>query len=303
MITHLDHVYSYLKDNNLDDSLARFGRAGFLISPEKRRHTLGMLNGFVILTGTYLEFISIIDDADFQKNADDISRILRKAPHPYGIGAVCLDPQFIYDRLSPIYSKMDAPYSRGAADSPEDIRWTFCPIPLEAAPGAYVFPLKYHKREKPEYEEKKGPNTIFGIGGFYFCSDAPESRIDTWTKTLQSVTPNFKREGFEISFGCQKLRWLTKQERERIFGDKVWDKRTFLDAEICGIRLLAESLTTAKTHLEQGGFQVERSDEWDALIATDPNSAFTLVIEEGNSAQFLASLNSLNPEKSTRLMS
>ena len=69
MITHLDHIYSYLKDNNLDDALARFERAGFLPMPDKVRHSLGMLNRFISLTGSYLEFVSIVDDADFQKNA------------------------------------------------------------------------------------------------------------------------------------------------------------------------------------------------------------------------------------------
>ena len=152
-------------------------------------------------------------------------------------------------------------------------------------------------RKNSEYEEKKGPNTIFGIGGFYFCSETPDARIDTWTKTLQPVTSNFKREGLEIFFGCQKLRWLTRESRERIFGDMRWNKRTFLGAEICGVRLLAESLTTAQTFLEQADFEVKRSEELNALIATDTNSAFTLVIEQGDSTEFLSSLNALNPPK------
>jgi hypothetical protein len=296
MITHLDHIYSYLKDNNLDEALARFGRAGFLIQPEKMRHSLGMLNGFITLTGTYLEFASIVDDADFKKNADPISRLLRKSPHPYGVGAICHDPHLIYDRLSPLYSKIRPPYSRGAADSPDDIRWTFCPLPYAATPGADVFPLKYHKRKTATYEAKMGPNTIFAIGGFYFCSDTPEMRVDAWEKTLQPVTLDFKREGLEISFGCQKLRWLTRSDRENFFGDTEWDQRTFLGAEICGVRLLAESLPTAKAYLEQAGFQVKQSEELNALITTDANTGFTLVTEEGNSAEFLSSLNKSSPQ-------
>lgn len=293
MITHLDHIYSYLKDNKLDDALARFERAGFLPMPDKVRHSLGMLNGFISLTGSYLEFVSIVDDADFQKNADAVSKILRKFPHPYGVGAVCQDPNLIYDRLSPIYPKLRPPYSRGSADLPDEIRWTFCPLPANATWGADVFPLKYHKRKTSEYELKKGPNTVFGIGGFYFCSDTPESRLETWSKTLESVTHNFRREGSKVSFGCQTLTWLTKNEREQVFGDVGWDKRIFLGAEICGVRLLAESLEIAKTFLEQADFQVKWSEELKALITTDKNSAFTLVIEQGNSAEFLSSLNAL----------
>jgi hypothetical protein len=291
MITHLDHVYSHLKDNNLEETLAKFERAGFIANPTKTRHPNGHLNGFVMLTGTYLEFISVIDEADFLKNADSTDKTLRSDPHPYGIGAVSLDPQLIHERLSPIYPNLKPPYSRGAADSPEDIRWTFCPLPEEATPGAYVFPLKYHKRNTSKVDETKGANTIFGIGGFYFCAESPSSRMDTWTKTFEHVTPNFKREGNEISFGCQRLRWFSKAEHAQIFGNVNWDKRKFLDAEICGVRLLAESLAVAKPCLEQGGFQVRKSDELNALITTDPNSGYTLVIEEGDSKQFLSSMN------------
>jgi len=291
MITHLDHIYSYLNGNNLDGTLARFEKAGFLISPNKMRHAEGMLTGFVSFTGTYLEFISIVDEAEFAKEASEESKLLRLAPHPYGIGAVCLDPDLIYNKLSPIYPQFKPPYSTGSADKPEDIIWTFSPFPSAASLGAYLFALKYHKRLTPEFEEKKGPNSIFGIAGVYFCADDPEARADLWEKTLQSVTQDFKRANSEISFGCQKLRWMGCPERERIFGDQGWDQRKFLGAEICGVRLLAESLTAARRHLEQGGFQVRHSPDLNALITTDPNSAFTLVIEEGVSAQFCSALN------------
>jgi hypothetical protein len=219
MITHLDHVYSHLKDNDLEKTLAKYERAGFIANQTKMRHPNGHLNGFVTLTGTYLEFISIVDEADFSKNADSTERALREDPHPYG------------------------------------------------------------------------------IGGFYFCAGSPSSRMDTWTKTFEHVTPNFKREGSEISFGCQKLRWFSKAEHAQIFGNTSWDKHQFLNAEICGVRLLAESLTTAKAYLERGGFQVRMSDELNALITTDPNSAYTLVIEEGDSREFLFLLNGLSSKK------
>lgn len=72
MITHFDHVYSPLRDNDLDGTLNRFRRAGFLVGEDTRRHACGRLTGFAHMTGSYLEFLSVIDEEEFQREANRV---------------------------------------------------------------------------------------------------------------------------------------------------------------------------------------------------------------------------------------
>ena len=254
MITHLDHLYSYLRDNNLETALKRLEAAGFIRVEKNMRHPAGHLNGFVKMTGTYLEFVSIVDEIEFEKDASPEDRLFRKHPQPFAAGAVCTDPQLIFERLSPIYSSLKPPYSRGEthnADSP--ILWTFCPLPSEATPGAEVFPLKYHSMSGKPYELTMGANSVFGITGLVLCSDQISERMDVWEKTLRSVSWNFKRTENEIEFGVQRLSWLTPAQYEARFL-APWVKLESKCGEISAIKLGVQSLETAKTCLESVGF-------------------------------------------------
>ena len=81
MISHFDHIFCHSPNNQLDETLKRFEEAGFIVSPRKMRHPAGHYNGFIQLTQTYLEVISIVDEDEFQRDASslDFSSSNRKA--------------------------------------------------------------------------------------------------------------------------------------------------------------------------------------------------------------------------------
>lgn len=291
MITRFDHVYSYLKDNDLDACYARFSRAGFLMDERRMRHPKGHLTGFVEMTGTYLEFLSVVDEQEFEREADPENRIFRSNPQPFGIGAVCTDPQLIFDRLAPIYPELKKPYSRGEQGKPEGpVLWTFCPLPHQATPGADVFPLMYHRRQGKKYELKVGPNTIFALGGVWLCSDSIEGRMDVWKRTLKPVTQDFRRLGRDIEFGAQKLSWISEAEYKTNFKD-AWTSRSNEVGDICAVRLLAKDLSVAQKFLEKEGFAFLRDGEDQLITAKDANTGYAFVIERSDSEIFLTELN------------
>ena len=294
MITHLDHVYSYLRDNHLDNTLARAERAGFRIAPNKMRHPAGHFNGFTEMTGSYLEFISVVDEAEFDKEATGDDRLFRAEPGPFSSGAVCLDPLQLFLQLKPRYPTLKPPYSRGETGQVDAvIRWTFCPLPVECTPGCDVFPLKYHSRTGKPYDLKVGKNSIYGMTGLVLCTDSVDKDMDSWEKTLSPVTSGFRREANEIQFGVQKLTWITPAEYQDRFG-APWLKRSSPCGSVAAVKLGAASIDTARSFLEPEGFRVAQGNIETATVAKDRNTGFAFMLERGDPEAFLIGLNQMS---------
>jgi hypothetical protein len=112
MLELFDHVFSPLRDNDLDATLARFARAGFLVSPKKVRHPAGRLSGFVHLTSFYLEFLSVVDEVAFGREAAWDEQYFRAHPRPYGFGPLTSDATALHRTLSRQYPEMPPVVSR-----------------------------------------------------------------------------------------------------------------------------------------------------------------------------------------------
>ena len=291
MISYFDHVYSHLRGNDLDAQLERMKRAGFELAEGKVRHRAGMLNGFVRMTGTYLEFISIVDEAEFEREAKTEDRIFRKAPKPSGIGAVSSNLDEVHRRLSSRFPDLKKPYISGKKDDPESKPvWRFCPFPFSLTPGANVFPLEYLNSKGKPVTLKQGANSIFGVTGFLFCSDHVDARVSKWQEVLEPVTREFSREGNTIRFGAQQLKWITPEEYEQRF-ERPWQR--FLESpcgEIAAVLLGVEDLDRARDYLSREGFFL-RGDDNQAWTLYDDATGFTFVLERGDPGLFLQQLN------------
>lgn len=187
MFTHFDHTFAPLRDNNLDATLARFERAGFLLIPKKVRHPAGRLSGFVQLTSSYLEFLSVVDEGAFAREATSEERYFRAHPRPYGFGALMSDAVSLHRTLSRQFPEMPPVVIRAPVGG-EELAWSFCLPPPRAFPGAFVFALQYHgNRPGLPLQAQCGPNTIFALGGFVLCSPEPAAAIKTWRSSLREI--------------------------------------------------------------------------------------------------------------------
>jgi hypothetical protein len=284
MITHFDHVYSHTLDSRLKEDLERFEKAGFLINPNFARHPAGHYNGFISLTRSYLELISIVDEDEFQRDAKPDDKYFRTRPQPFGIGALTETPEQIYKNLHSLYSNMQEPYSRGESGKENaPILWTFAPLPLKSTPGAYVFALKYHSTSTTptKWIQRLGPNQVFALGGFYFCSEEIEKDFGTWKTTMQNSAYDFSFSNNHLDIGFQKLTWITPQQYRDLF-EAEWIHHPVENGKIAAVKLLTRNLETSIEWLEKGGFQFLKKTEICAYFRKDKNTGYTFVLEQSD---------------------
>lgn len=287
MIKLFDHVFSPVRDNDLDATLARFERAGFLLNPKKVRHPCGRLTGFVQLTESYLEFLSVIDEAEFAREATWVDRFFRTNPHPYGIGALTTRARAIHRALSPHFPEMP-PVTTRAPVGREKPAWTFCSMSPRAFAGAFVFALQYHGRRRVKPKLQHGQNTIFALGGFTFCSAEPDRARSTWKRTLERVT-RVTASGPKLRHGAQEVEWISFDEyRQRTRHPYRGGHEHF--GGIAGIKLLCSDIGKACRRLVGGGFQCVLESQTNAFFEPDPNTGYTFELIQQGPARFLRSL-------------
>lgn len=288
MLTLFDHVFSPLKDNHLDAALRRFERAGFIVDADKARHRCGRLTGFVRLTGTYLELLSVVDEAEFQRDAMRVDRIFRQDPQPYGVGAIAAEPNEIYRRLHPIHPEMAAPAVHFAVgDETRRPRWTMGMMPRKAFPGTNVFTIKYHERSPDAFRLRQGPNTIFALGGFVFCTARAAEHRAAWRTTLELVGQNRPEErGTTLRVGGQEIEWRSPDDYRQIFGRPY--NRMYEDlGAIAAVKLLCTDLVTAQRSLTAAGFELAQACAGRAYFHRDANTGFTFELSEADPSEFL----------------
>jgi hypothetical protein len=173
----IDHVFSPIRDNDLDGTLARFERAGFLINPERVRHRPGRLNGFATLTESYLEFMSVVDEAKFARDATPEERFYRRHPHPSGIGFRTADARALHRKLSRVCSFPPQFLTQAPAGDPaRRPAWRICVFPRLEIAGAFAFGIEYLGRRRRR-SLRQGPNTIFALGGVTYCTRDPRMTL------------------------------------------------------------------------------------------------------------------------------
>ncbi len=291
MITHFDHINSFLRSNRLQETIDRFKRAGFLDRGYTVRHPAGHLNGFVQLTFGDLEFISIVDEDEFEREASVEDKYFRKVGHPTSIGAVFHQPDQTYIELKKFIPDLSPPYSRGRKDAedPSAVVWTFLLLPHTAFPGAEIFCVKYHKFVGPAPVLRMGSNSIYGITGYVFCSDCIESDISRWLDLLRPISQEVRRVKNTIEMPIQRLKWITPQEYESIYG-KPWVKHPYLCGTIAAVILGADDLKQARSMLSKENFSIALESDEFIQLQTDEETRFTLWIESGSSTEFLEKL-------------
>jgi hypothetical protein len=269
----------------LDECLDRYEKAGFTLSPNKMRHPAGHYNGFVKLSGSYLEFISIVDEEEFNREATDDDRYFRNNPKPFAIGATSDNVDNIYEKLVSQYPDLPKTYSRGEAglnDGP--LLWSFLTLPTSVLSGANVFCLKYLKSPSLMYDLKVSNNGTYAVGGFVFCTNDPISRCREWESILTIVADKVSRIDEREIFSAERtLKWISSPKYEDLF-KRPWQKSERPCGEIAAVKLLTNDIVLTKISLEKAGFQILRDSN--PLLVDDPGSGFTYWIQEMSTEDF-----------------
>ncbi|MBI4238738.1 MAG: VOC family protein [Deltaproteobacteria bacterium] len=289
---HCDHVYSFSSANDLEATLRHFERAGFLRCDHRSHHPKGMLTGFVHLTGTYLEFITIEDEAAFLRDADAAEHWLRRHPRPYGIGLHTYNIEETHRHLQTVVPRTPPIVRRRRPEQPDGpVTWAFAEFPAAHVPGCELCAIEYLTRPRTPNTLIMGPNTIFAISGFVFCTDTPADRIAVWARTLAAVLPQCEQKQHTLSFGFQQFRWITPQEFEQWF-DARWIPADSRYGELCAVQVRAADLRTAAAALQDGGFAVRHRTAPPRLyVGPDPDTGYAFVVEPGAPNVLLTVLN------------
>ena len=296
MITHFDHVYSPLRDNDLDATLARFKRAGFLVGDSKARHACGRLTGFAHMTGSYLEFLSVIDEAEFNREAAVEDRIFRHFPRPYGIGARTSSARTVHRRIKRLHPDTPSLMTRSRIES-RDTRpvWTFCLMSRGAFPGANLFAIQYHSRRRDALTIRQGPNTIFALGGFVFCSAHVRADRAAWENSLRAVGRVVAR-GSHLECAGQQLEWISFSEYRRLMG-RPYQSTPFASGGIAVVKLFCANLRDSRRYLVSENFTCVRAAGDSALFAPDFNTGYAFELIQSDPSAFLQSMRGVQPTK------
>lgn len=294
MITHFDHVYSPLRDNDLDGTLGRFQRAGFLIGEHKCRHACGRQTGFAHMTGSYLEFLSVVDEAEFQREATVEDRIFRLCPRPYGIGARTNNARGVHRSIKSLHPATPPLMSRPALGS-RDARaaWTFTIMARRAFPGANVFAVQYHRRKRETFTPvRQGPNGIFALGGFVFCAEKPVVERARWHDSLNRIAA-VAPHGSRLELGGQQLEWISPAQYRRRMGQPY--AATPLSAGgLAAVKLLCANLREACRYLTAEEFSCVRATDTSALFAPDANTGYAFELIQREPSAFVRSMRTVS---------
>ncbi|MGK5086839.1 hypothetical protein WDW86_04725 [Bdellovibrionota bacterium FG-2] len=219
MITHFEHFLSFIADNQLQANMERWQRAGFILAPRYTKHEPGLENGFIHLTGTYLEFVSVADFEKFNKTTWEPNHRTRHTPRIIGAGAYTINPYWLHGLLRPKFPELQPCFAKGPADAPKSFTWAFCSMPMNANPGLFVFGIRPLINGVPPYDARIGANSIYGITGLILCQDKPEPRQARWSEIYKGVFKGFKKTGDGFGNAAQAVRWITPAKYQEIFNE------------------------------------------------------------------------------------
>ena len=277
MISHVDHVYSYLRDNDLDETLQRFQRAGFLIGATKARHSCGRLTGFAHMTASYLEFLSVTDEGTFRREASLDDRYFRLNPRPFGAGMRTMNARALHRSLRGKWTDLPAVIETCVpGSSPRTLGLTICLMPRTVFPGITLFAVQYHLRKKESGEVRFGPNTIFALCGLVFCTDDIPNEVSRWRRNL-SVFCGARRSKSIVAIGAQKLEWISPAEYRHRHGVEFQGNPLGGDG-IAVVQLACLDLSSACRFLEAEGFRRVGGTARKARFAPDANTGYTFEV-------------------------
>ena len=280
-----DHFITYTSAANIDNYLKEYAAQGFVPFKKTVRHDPGLRNGAISFGLEYVEFCWVEDEALFVA-ADEVEKLLRTTPRPFGLGMIADNVQAVHDDWTARGYSVPDVWSKVPRDAAPDTPpvWSFQEIPGELLPGVSCFVLTYHTRPKDELEQVIiAPNTIYAVSGTTFVAMEPEARAIRWRNLLApGEQVNQSEISFDVHIGPHHAMWMTPDAFQASYG-LHWMPFTHPIGEFALLHLLASDLSVTKTMMEQSGrqsYSISLRGEEELLIAPDTRDGFIFIIRQ-----------------------
>lgn len=288
MIGLFDHAYGFAPEGRLIEALAVWRAAGFAVRDDCIGHRGGKLSGFAMMTGSYLELIAVTDERAFAVQATAVEHAQRARGGPYALAAACRDAATVRNRLRetvPGIGPVDLrPVESEIDGSPA---WAMVELPAPVTPGASVSIIEYLRRGDDWATPTCGINGVYGVGGYFFCSERGAQAAAVWKTTFAPAVDDLRQDGARLRCGHQTLTWLSATEHMSLFGDRP--TATDLEAErLCAIGLLSVSVDRTAEAFAAAGMAVRALGDGRLAAALDPRTGYAFIVEPGPGAGDLA---------------
>ncbi|MDE9447084.1 hypothetical protein KKJ04_16120 [Xenorhabdus bovienii] len=283
-IALIDHCYSILPTGNRQQAISLLNRSGFLVSSERIQHDGGKESVFIHFTGSYLELIEIIDLNQFESSCTVTELRASKFGYPYALVAATGKIKNCANKLKKFYQDVaDIRYVIPNMQGWEKAAWAILNIPEHYTPGCYFQFIQYLLRKPSWAEINHGQNNIYGVCGFYFCTNTPIEDREHWYNFFSLIGDCYKFEGKTLSIGIQQLYWLHPDEFYAYFGvEPNLDESQ--GARLSAVKLLSSDIEVSFNYLKKGGFLIEGYTEQGFYTKIDPSLGYALHIVKGNGA-------------------
>ncbi len=288
-----DHFITYTEEP-VDQRMARYRRAGFLVSPPEWtvRHDPGLRNGFLYVGPDYLEFCWVEREEAFEEQArvEPYYRSLRDGHRPYGIGFQVRDPEGFRSRLVRAGVEMPEVLLARPSDSADDSppRWAYGMFPEGMTPGVHSFYLAYLGEDGQRRNERffVGENGVFLFVGALFVSPTPVGRVRQWSALLDGGADVRTRSA--VVHGPHAYVWVSPEGWGRMTGTEFPDSSASVH-ELTAVIALSYDLARTRRFVESAGIaqsDIEIDLPWlgereALLIDPDPRDGFPMIVLEG----------------------
>ncbi|WP_340611366.1 hypothetical protein [Xenorhabdus bharatensis] len=281
-IALIDHCYSILPTGKRQQVISLLNCSGFSVSADCIEHDGGKESVFVHFTGCYLEFIEVVNQNQFESSCSEAELRASKFGYPYALVAATGNIKNSENKLKKYYQDInDFKYVIPNIPGWDKAAWAILDIPGRYTPGCYFQIIQYLLRKPSWAEINYGLNNIYGICGFYFCTDTPFEHKEYWYNFLSLMGDCYKSEGNSLSTGIQKLYWLNPDEFHAHFGIKL-NLDESRGARLGAVKLFSSDIEVSFNYLKKGGFVIESYTEQGFYTKVDPNLGYALHVVKGN---------------------
>ncbi|MCT8343570.1 VOC family protein [Photorhabdus kleinii] len=303
MIALIDHCYGILPAGNRKRAIARLEKAGFLISQSSLRHKGGKDSIFIHFTGSYLELIEVVDSREFETCCTEAEQRASRFGYPYALVAATAEVQSCAEILKNLLlNASNVRYIVPQLEGWVEPAWAILDVPDTETPGCTLQIIQYLLRQKAWAEATCGSNGIYGIGGFYFCTNTPVEDAKCWYRLLFSMDSCSEQNKQTVLIGRQQLYWLSPAEFQLYFGIEL-DLDESGGARLGAVKLLTSDVRVSLKSLQNAGFIVESDELRSFRTRFDIDLGYAFHVEQGAGVSDYASdinrrLLACNPIKS-----
>ncbi|WP_445374349.1 TauD/TfdA family dioxygenase [Photorhabdus tasmaniensis] len=263
-----------------------------LTSQSSLRHKGGKDSVFVHFTGSYLELIEIVDSHEFEACCTEAEQRASRFGYPYALVAATAEVLSCAEILKDLLQDVsDVRYIVPQLTGWVEPAWVVLDVPDTETPGCTLQIIQYLLRQKAWAEATCGPNGIYGIGGFYFCTHTPVEDAKCWYRLLSSIGSCSEQNKRTVLIGRQQLHWISPAQFQWSFGVEL-NLDESGGARLGAVKLFTSDIKVSLRSLQDAGFIVKRSEPHSFHTCFDLDLGYAFHVEQGlGASDYAADIN------------